>query len=69
METTIKGLGFMVYSPPYVDRTWLWVVHNEIPIYPVFYVRKGDYRFSTVLGFTTLHCEQAMIPHSNRAAD
>ena len=25
METTIWGLGFRGYSPPKVDRIWLWV--------------------------------------------
>ena len=24
---------------------WLWVYHNTIPIYPTFYLLKGDYRF------------------------
>ena len=28
-------LGFRVYSPTYVDRTWLWVYQNKIPIYPI----------------------------------
>ena len=31
------------YSPPSVDRIWLWVVHNKIPMYPIFYLLKGDY--------------------------
>ena len=43
METTIEGLGFGVYSPPLVDRIWLWVYYNKIPIYPIFYLLKGDY--------------------------
>ena len=25
------------YSPPKVDRIWLWVYYNKIPIYPIFY--------------------------------
>ena len=29
-------------SPPYIDRIGLWVYYNEIPIYPMFYVLKGD---------------------------
>ena len=39
------------YSPLQVDRTpkyteygWLWVYYNKIPIYPMFYLLKGDYR-------------------------
>ena len=31
------------YSPPYVDRIWLWVYYDEIPIYPIFYLLEGDY--------------------------
>ena len=31
------------HSPPEVDRVWSWVYDNEIPIYPVFYLLKGDY--------------------------
>ena len=26
------------YSPPEVDRIWLWVSYTEIPIYPIFYL-------------------------------
>ena len=29
------------YSPPEVDRIWLWVYHNKIPIYPIFYLLTG----------------------------
>ena len=32
------------YSPPEVDRIWLWVYYNKSPIYPIFYLLKGDYR-------------------------
>ena len=32
-ETTCKP-----YSPPKVDRIWLWVYYNKIPIYPIFYL-------------------------------
>ena len=35
-----------VYSPPEVDRIWLWVYYNKIPIYPIFYLLKGDCRFA-----------------------
>ena len=31
------------YSPPATDRIWLWVHHLKIPIYPIFYLLKGDY--------------------------
>ena len=44
----VSGLGFRwgfrAYSPPSVDRIWLWVDHNKIPIYPIVYLLKGDYR-------------------------
>ena len=33
-----------VYSPPEVDRIWLWVYYNKIPIYRIFYLLKGGYR-------------------------
>ena len=32
------------YSPPQVDRIWIWVSYNKIPIYPIFYLLKGGYR-------------------------
>ena len=31
------------YSPPQVDRIWLRVYYKKIPIYPIFYLLKGDY--------------------------
>ena len=33
------------YSPPEVDRIWLLVYYNKIPIYPIFYLVKGDYSY------------------------
>ena len=33
------------YSPPKVDRIWLWVYYNKIPIYRIFYLPEGDYSF------------------------
>ena len=30
------------YSPPLVDRMWLWVYYNKIPIYPISYLLTGD---------------------------
>ena len=35
---------FRVYSSP-LHRIWLWVYYNKIPIYPIFYLFKGDYMF------------------------
>ena len=32
------------YSFPQVDRIWFWVYFKKIPIYPIFYLLKGDYR-------------------------
>ena len=37
------SIGLRVYSPPEADRIWLWAYFNKIPIYPVFYLLKGDY--------------------------
>ena len=34
----------MIYSPPGVYRIWLWVYYTKIPLYPIFYLLKGDYR-------------------------
>ena len=36
------GLPPKTYSPPEVDRMWLWVYQNKIPKYPIFYLLKGD---------------------------
>ena len=30
------------YSPPLVGGIWLWVYYNKIPIYPIFFLLKGD---------------------------
>ena len=50
----VQGLGFRVQGSgfrvgdlrvcilPEVDRIWLWVFYNKIPIYPIFYLLKGD---------------------------
>ena len=35
----IRGFGFEGL------RTWLWAYYSKIPIYPIFYLAKGDYRF------------------------
>ena len=39
----IRNRNFDRYNPPYVDRIWLWVYYDKIPIYPMFYLPKGDY--------------------------
>ena len=36
------GICIYIYSPPLVDRIWLWVYHNKLPRYPTFYLLKGD---------------------------
>ena len=36
------------YSPPKVDRLWLWAYYNKILIYPIFYLLKGDYESACV---------------------
>ena len=33
----------MGYSPPEVDRIWLRVYYNKIPVYLIVYLLKGDY--------------------------
>ena len=39
------GLGYdYSFSPPSVDRTWLWVYYHKILIYPILYLLKGDYK-------------------------
>ena len=32
------------YSPPEVDGIWLGVYYSKLPIYPIFYLREGDYK-------------------------
>ena len=39
-SATVRMVGYS-YSPPEVDRIWL--EYNRIPIYPIFYLLKGDY--------------------------
>ena len=43
MQSRVRAprLGFRVYSPPEVDKIWLWVYCNKIPIYPIFHLLKG----------------------------
>ena len=40
----VYGLRFRCSSSLQVDRIWLWIYSNTIPIYPIFYLLKGDYR-------------------------
>ena len=35
-----------VYSFSEVDRIWLWAYYNKVPICPIFYLLKGEYRRS-----------------------
>ena len=35
-------MGF-THNPRLVDRIWFWGYYNKIPIYPIFYLLKGDY--------------------------
>ena len=34
-------------SPNYVDRIWLWVFYEKIPIYAIFYLLRRDYASMT----------------------
>ena len=43
MHACSETLHMKAYSPPQVDRKWLWVYYNKIPNYPIFYLLKGDY--------------------------
>ena len=38
-----ESLRSMYMIPPKVDRIWLRVDDNKIPLYPIFYVPTGDY--------------------------
>ena len=46
------------YSTPSEDGIWLWVYYKKTPIYPIFYLLKGDYRVRSLgvwgLGFRAL---------------
>ena len=39
-----RELGFRDIVTLEVDRRRLWVCYDKIPIYPIFYLLKGDYR-------------------------
>ena len=46
VEATKKPLSLkalLAYRPVEGDRIWLWVYRNKTPIYPIFYLLKGDY--------------------------
>ena len=49
-----------MYSPCEVDRIWLWVYYNEIPIHPEFYLLKGECRVWG-LGFIEGPCKQSAL--------
>ena len=35
MQGPVAGaIGICIYSPPLVDRIWLWVYHNKLPHRP-----------------------------------
>ena len=42
-KSLLKVIVHKPYSPPKVDRIWLWVYSNKFPIYLIFYLLKGDY--------------------------
>ena len=46
------------YTPPEVDRMWLWVDFDQISIYPLFSLLKGDYMLPKADNKhqNTLHC-------------
>ena len=56
MRCTCKGSFCLGSSPPEVDRIWLWGYYNEIPIYPILYLHKGDYRVMQGGGITVSEC-------------
>ena len=41
------SFGFKPYSPLYVDRIWLWVYYNKIPVYPRVCLLAGDYNLNS----------------------
>ena len=66
----LSATHLKVYSPPEVDRTWLWVYYNKIPRYPIFYLLKGSYRTFRVpfQGFSksTVLYGAPMVPSQSR---
>ena len=47
------------YSPPQVDRIWLWAYHDKITIYPIFYLLKGGCRVSLLFHINACASEGA----------
>ena len=45
----------MEYSPPAVERIWLWMSSNKIPIYPIFYLFNGNYVSSAASLAAAMH--------------
>ena len=52
----LKGCGILGFRPSFVDRIWLWVHYNEIPIYPIFYLLEGDCICVSPLEWKLSHC-------------
>ena len=48
----VSGFRVQKLSPHKIDRIWLLVFRNQIPIYPIFYLLQGDY----IRGFRILGC-------------
>ena len=38
-----------------IDRIWLWVCYIKSPIYPIFYLLKGDYMWFRISGLSEAH--------------
>ena len=55
-----EGVGrSSTYTPPRVDRIWLWLYYNEIPIYPTFYLSKG----TTICILLCIACPSRHVQH------
>ena len=39
----LQGLGLRIWGLGF-RGIWPWVRYNKIPIYPIFYLLKGDYK-------------------------
>ena len=42
--TAPRFKGELCLVPLEQIKIWLWACYNKIPIYPIFYLLKGDYR-------------------------
>ena len=52
-----EELDQCVYNPPSADTIWLWVYSDKIPIYPIFYLFKGDYNSWSIFSSQSLQSE------------